>query len=95
MDDRHLIEKKLSGKELFKGRLLHAFRDTVLLPDGATAPREFLEVFSASPAQLLKWCCDGTVTDAKTLTAALWLQNVLSGRWDLKWLPPIPGGIAG
>jgi len=31
------------------------------------------------------WCCDGTVTDGKTLTGALWLQNVLSGAWALTW----------
>ena len=48
---------------------------------------EFLDVFTATPAQLLQWCRDGLVTDAKTLTAALWLQNVLSGAWPLDWQP--------
>jgi len=191
MDDRHLTEHQLSSKELFKGDFLHAFRDTVRLPDGGSAGREyvrhlgavmivplltdvqgetqvvlerqfrypvaqvmiefpagkldpgetsqhcaqrelleetgyraqewalvgrlhpviaystefidiwfargltagerqldageFLEVFTASPAQLLAWCRDGQVTDGKTLTAALWLQNVLSGSWALTW----------
>lgn len=191
MDDCHLIEEKLSGDEVFKGCLLHAFRDTVRLPDGGTAYREyvvhpgavmvvpliedgngatrvvlerqfrypvgrvmiefpagkldpgediltcaqrelreetgytatewaragvlhpvisystefidiwfarglslgvrqldqgeFLDVFTASPSELLQWCRDGQVTDAKTLTAALWLQNVLSGAWELTW----------
>lgn len=47
---------------------------------------EFLDVFTATPAQLLLWCRDGQVTDAKTLTAALWLQNVLSGAWPLDWI---------
>jgi ADP-ribose pyrophosphatase len=46
---------------------------------------EFLDVFTATPAELLQWCRDGLVTDAKTLTAALWLQNVLSGAWELSW----------
>lgn len=46
---------------------------------------EFVEVIEASPAQLSQWCCDGTVTDAKTLAGALWLQNVLSGVWTLDW----------
>ena len=46
---------------------------------------EFLDVFTATPAQLLNWCADGTVTDAKTLTGALWLQNVLGGTWALDW----------
>lgn len=187
----HLIEKKLSSTELFKGRLLHAFRDEVSLPNGAVATREYvvhpgavmvvplledsagslqvvlerqfrypvgrvmiefpagkldageecfacaqrelreetgysasqwahagvlhpliaystefidiwfarglsrgprqldegelLDVFTATPAQLLDWCRQGLVTDGKTLTAALWLQNVISGSWSLDW----------
>jgi ADP-ribose pyrophosphatase len=46
---------------------------------------EFLDVFTASPAELLRWCCTGEVTDAKTLSGSLWLQNVLSGAWTLDW----------
>lgn len=46
---------------------------------------EFLDVFTATPAELLAWCASGEVTDAKTLTGALWLQNVLSGAWALDW----------
>jgi ADP-ribose pyrophosphatase len=194
MDDRHLIETRLDSQEIFKGHFLHAFRDTVRLPDGGTAVREyvthpgavmivplledaqgelklvmerqfrypveqvmiefpagkldpgedvlvcaqrelleetgysatqwaragvlhpvisystefidiwfarglslgtrkldegeFLDVFTTTPAELLQWCREGRVTDAKTLTAALWLQNVLAGSWDLTWQPP-------
>ncbi len=189
MDDRLLIEVKTGSEELLKGRLLHAFRDTVHLPDGQTTTREylvhpgavmvvpllddgrvvlerqyryplqrvmiefpagkldpgedvlacaqrelleetgysaaewaragvlhpcigystefieiwfarglslgarqldageFLEVFAATPAELLQWCREGRVTDAKTLTAALWLQNLMSGAWTLDWQP--------
>ncbi len=46
---------------------------------------EFLDVFTATPAELMAWCRDGQVTDAKTLTGALWLQNVLAGDWPLTW----------
>lgn len=187
----HLIEKKISSTELFKGRLLHAFRDQVSLSNGLEATREyvvhpgavmiiplledatgamqvvlerqfrypvgrvmiefpagkldagedcfhcaqrelleetgysanqwahagvlhpviaystefidiwfarglragqrqldegeFLDVFTATPAHLLDWCRQGLVTDGKTLTAALWLQNVISGAWSLDW----------
>lgn len=46
---------------------------------------EFLDVFAATPDELARWCQDGTVTDAKTLTCTLWLQKVLSGAWALDW----------
>ena len=46
---------------------------------------EFLDVFTATPQQLMAWCRDGQVTDAKTLTGALWLQNMLLGDWPLNW----------
>lgn len=46
---------------------------------------EFLDVFTATPAELMAWCRDGQVTDAKTLTGVLWLQNMLAGDWPLSW----------
>ena len=46
---------------------------------------EFLDVFTATPAELLIGCKNGQVTDAKTLAGMLWLQNVLSGAWTLDW----------
>jgi ADP-ribose pyrophosphatase len=186
-DDSHLIEHAVSREELVRGNFLHAVRDTVRLPDGHTATREyvlhpgavmvvpmlddgrlvlerqyrhplgrvmiefpagkidpgeahlacarrelleetgyvatgwahagrlhnaiaysnefidvffargltltgrqldhgeFLDVIVATPGELLAWCRDGTVTDAKTMVGALWLQNVLSGAWKLDW----------
>lgn len=56
---------------------------------------EFIEVFTATPAELLQWCADGTVTDGKTLIGALWLQNLLSGTWALDWRPAGPALAAG
>ncbi len=191
MSDQHLVEIQQSSEEILKGAFLHAFRDTVALPDGTQAVREyvihpgavmvialledasgeyrvvlerqyrypvkqvmvelpagkldagegtfwcaqrelqeetgyraaewaragvmhpviaystefieiwfarkltlgerqldsgeFLDVFTATPAEFLQWCQSGAVTDAKTLTGALWLQNVLSGAWELDW----------
>ncbi len=46
---------------------------------------EFLDVFTGTPQELAQWCRDGTITDAKSLTCMLWLQNVLSGAWLLEW----------
>ena len=46
---------------------------------------EFLDVFTTSSEQLHAWCRSGTITAAKTLIGALWLQNVQSGAWPLNW----------
>jgi ADP-ribose pyrophosphatase len=46
---------------------------------------EALDVLSVSFTDLLDWCQQGKVTDAKTLTGVLWLQNVLAGHWKLQW----------
>lgn len=46
---------------------------------------EFLDVFTASAEQLIAWCAEGTVTDAKTVTCALHLQQFLSGKKELGW----------
>jgi ADP-ribose pyrophosphatase len=46
---------------------------------------EFLDVFAAPAQQLLDWCADGTVTDAKTLSCTLHLANHLSGKRPMAW----------
>ena len=46
---------------------------------------EFLDVFTASQATLLDMSRSGQLTDAKTLAGILWLQNVMSGAWELNW----------
>ena len=46
---------------------------------------EFLEVDSASQAELDELAMRGELTDAKTLIGLLWLQNWRAGRWPLEW----------
>jgi ADP-ribose pyrophosphatase len=46
---------------------------------------EFLDVFTAPAQQLLDWCTDGTVTDAKTLACAMHLAHHLSGKRVMAW----------
>lgn len=50
---------------------------------------EFLDVATLPAAELLQACRAGAVTDAKTLTCCLWLQNVMSGAWPLEWKPAL------
>ena len=42
MEDRHLTETLISSQELLRGNILHALRDTVRLPDGDQATREYV-----------------------------------------------------
>lgn len=56
---------------------------------------ESLDVFTATPAELLAMCAQGLVTDTKTLTCTLWLQNVLSGAWPLQWVSATDIAVAG
>lgn len=46
---------------------------------------EFLDVFTAPASALMDMSRSGQITDAKTLTGILWLQNVMSGAWTLNW----------
>lgn len=55
---------------------------------------EFLDVFSATPQDVLAACRDGRLIDGKSLAGALWLQNVLSGAWSLDWSGRMPDDVA-
>lgn len=55
---------------------------------------EFLDVFSATPQQVLDACRVGHIIDGKSLAGALWLQNVLSGAWSLDWSGRMPADMA-
>jgi ADP-ribose pyrophosphatase len=41
-DNGHLNETRVESEDVFRGRLLHIKRDTVRMPDGAKATREFV-----------------------------------------------------
>lgn len=58
-------------------------------------PGETLDVLRVRAEDLIEACREGTVTDAKTAAGALWLQNVLSGRWTLDWQDAPADGTAG
>ena len=40
--DTHLVETRIASEDVFEGKLLHVKRDTVRLPDGKTATREYI-----------------------------------------------------
>lgn len=46
---------------------------------------EFLDVGTMALPEMLAASRDGRITDSKTLTCLLWLQNVASGAWPLDW----------
>ncbi|MDP3205711.1 MAG: NUDIX hydrolase [Hydrogenophaga sp.] len=56
---------------------------------------EFLDVFTATPAELQAWCFSGEVIDSKTLIGSMWLQNVQSGEWPLAWKDAATSLLAG
>jgi ADP-ribose diphosphatase len=41
-DDSHLVETRVDGETVFKGKLLDVRRDTVRLPDGKLGTREYI-----------------------------------------------------
>ncbi|WP_038852072.1 NUDIX domain-containing protein [Bordetella petrii] len=70
----------------YSTEIIHIFFARGLVAGAARLDHdEFLEVCSAAPHELYAACRDGAVTDAKTMTCALWLQNVLAGQWPLDW----------
>lgn len=61
------------------------FAKDLTLGDRQLDQDEFLDVYTATPDELMLGCQQGLITDGKTLTGLLWLQNVLSGQWPLHW----------
>lgn len=46
--DEELMEKKIGSETIFDGNLLHVRRDTVCLPNGKSATREWIQHPGAS-----------------------------------------------
>lgn len=44
---------------------------------------EFLDVFTASVPELLKWVREGKITDVKTVIGTFWLEKLAAGTWSL------------
>ena len=41
--EKEFIEKTVSSEDIFKGKVVHLFRDVVELPDGGTSTREYIK----------------------------------------------------
>ena len=52
---------------------------------------EFLDVYTASHAELLQGVCDGSITDVKTIIGIFWLERLLRG----EWMPSTPSHMFG
>lgn len=60
MKDAHkLVEQEIESTEIYKGELLHVFKDRARLPDGATSTREWIKHQGASA--ILPVCSNGDV----------------------------------
>lgn len=71
----------------YSTEVIHIFFARQLVAGAAQLDKdEFLEVRSMTAEALFAACRDGGVTDAKTLSCTLWLQNVHSGAWSLNWV---------
>ena len=57
------------------------------LTGGAQQPDadEFVECFEIDSEAFFAACRNGEVLDSKSLTAAFWLQQMFSGRWQPQW----------
>lgn len=63
------------------------FARGLTLGERALDEGEFVDVDIASLETLLAMAQRGELTDAKTLIALLWLQNLRTGAWTVEWRP--------
>nr|WP_231934020.1 NUDIX hydrolase [Bordetella bronchialis] len=72
----------------YSTEIIHIYFARGLQPGPArTDADEFVDVHPMAVGDLFAACREGAITDSKTLTCALWLQNALSGAWELTWKP--------
>lgn len=70
----------------YSTEIIHVFFARKLIPGPPQLDAdEFLEARAMPVQDLLDACRKGGITDAKTLTCTLWLQNVRAGAWALDW----------
>ena len=71
MSDEHLIEHQVHSEELLRGHFLHAFRDTVRLPNQGLATREYVVHPGAVMPQVLAKADDKTLVAIEHYLASL------------------------
>ncbi len=70
----------------YSTEIIHIFFASDLTPGAQQLDQdEFLELRTVGVKDLIDDCRNGKITDAKTLTCTLWLQNVLANAWPLDW----------
>ena len=84
MTELELRETQLSSREIFDGRILHVFEDTVRLPNGAAASREYLRHIGA--VCVIPVLEDGTVLVERQYRypVAQVLTEIPAGKLDAK-----------
>ena len=71
----------------YSTEIIHIFFARHLRPGNPARDKdEFLETHVMDVGDFFAACRDGRITDAKTLTCALWLQNVCSGSWEVAFM---------
>ncbi len=86
-----LLETRLSREEIYQGVVLHVVKDTVRLPNGAVAPREFC--LHPGAVAILPLCDDGTVIMEHQYRYAHGrvFFEIPAGKLDSKDEPPLVG----
>ena len=89
MELKDLIETRVSREEIYEGVVLHVVKDTVRLPNGALAPREFC--LHPGAVAILALCDDGSVLMEHQYRYAHGrvFYEIPAGKLDSKNEPPL------